>query len=71
MAERVETRWYQMFFVWFSANMNVLAYVVYTHRGQIRSDLGPCRFGTGTAGPAFFSLGVRDATVIVIVIDLV
>lgn len=29
VAERVETRWYQMFFVWFSANMNVLAYVIW------------------------------------------
>ncbi|KAG6331535.1 hypothetical protein ID866_7555 [Astraeus odoratus] len=38
--ERLETRWYQMFFVWFSANMNILT------------------FSTGTAGPAFFSLGV-------------
>lgn len=27
VAERVDTRWYQLFFVWFSANMNVLAYV--------------------------------------------
>ncbi|KAI9568123.1 purine-cytosine permease [Boletus coccyginus] len=53
VAQRVETRWYQMFFVWFSANMNVLA------------------FGTGTSGPAFFSLGVRDAIVIIVVIDLV
>ncbi|KAN0085850.1 Permease for cytosine/purines, uracil, thiamine, allantoin domain containing protein [Tylopilus felleus] len=50
--ERVETRWYQMLFIWFSANMNVLA------------------FGTGTAGPAFFSLGVRDGSIIVVVIDL-
>ncbi|KAH0834813.1 cytosine-purine permease [Lanmaoa asiatica] len=51
VAERVDTRWYQMFFVWFSANMNVLA------------------FGTGTAGPAFFSLGVRDAIVTIIICD--
>ncbi|KAF8434519.1 purine-cytosine permease [Boletus edulis BED1] len=51
--ERTETRWYQMFFVWFSVNMNILA------------------FSTGTTGPAFFSLGVRDAIVTAVVIDLV
>jgi purine-cytosine permease-like protein len=26
--ERLETRWYQMFFVWFSANMNILTCVL-------------------------------------------
>ncbi|KAF9226335.1 purine-cytosine permease [Gyrodon lividus] len=51
--ERVETRWYQMFFVWFSANMNILT------------------FSTGTIGPAFFALGIRDAVTIIVVIDLV
>lgn len=51
--ERLETRWYQMFFVWFSANMNILS------------------FSTGTAGPAFFSLGVRDSIVVITVVDLV
>ncbi|KAG9311748.1 cytosine-purine permease [Chiua virens] len=53
VAERVETRWYQMFFVWFSANLNVLA------------------FGTGTAGPAFYSLGVRDSILILLVVDII
>lgn len=51
--ERLETRWYQMFFVWFSANMNILS------------------FSTGTAGPAFFSLGVRDSIVVITIVDLV
>ncbi|KAG1741435.1 cytosine-purine permease [Suillus paluster] len=51
--ERLETRWYQMFFVWFSSNMNILA------------------FGTGTAGPAFFSLGVRDSIIIIVIVNLV
>ncbi|KAH7910973.1 permease for cytosine/purines, uracil, thiamine, allantoin-domain-containing protein [Hygrophoropsis aurantiaca] len=50
---RVDTRWYQMFFMWFSANMNILA------------------FSTGTVGPAFFSLGVREALIVVLVVDLV
>ncbi|OAX40640.1 hypothetical protein K503DRAFT_714213 [Rhizopogon vinicolor AM-OR11-026] len=51
--ERLETRWYQMFFVWFSANMNILT------------------FSTGTVGPAFFALGVRDSITIIVIIDLV
>lgn len=38
-----------MFFVWFSANFNILA------------------FTTGSAGPAFFKLGVRDAIAISLV----
>ncbi|KAG1729730.1 cytosine-purine permease [Suillus lakei] len=51
--ERLETRWYQLFFVWFSSCTNILA------------------FSTGTAGPAFFSLGVRDSTTIIVIVDLV
>jgi NCS1 nucleoside transporter family len=51
--ERLETRWYQLFFIWFSSCMNILS------------------FGTGTAGPAFFSLGVRDSMVIIVIVNLV
>ncbi|KAG0707996.1 cytosine-purine permease [Suillus ampliporus] len=51
--ERLDTRWYQMFFIWFSSIMNILA------------------FSTGTAGPAFFALGVRDSIAIIVVVNLV
>ncbi|KIK34797.1 hypothetical protein CY34DRAFT_812678 [Suillus luteus UH-Slu-Lm8-n1] len=51
--ERLETRWYQLFFVWFSSCMNLLT------------------FSTGAAGPAFFSLGVRDSIAIIVIVDLV
>ncbi|KAI0790471.1 cytosine-purine permease [Abortiporus biennis] len=51
--DRQDTRLYQMFFVWFSANMNVLA------------------LGTGAAGPAFFSLGVKQCLVILFVVDVI
>lgn len=51
--QRLDRRWYQMFFVWFSANMNILS------------------FSTGTVGPAFFSLGVRDSIIVIVVVDLV
>ncbi|KAG2146353.1 permease for cytosine/purines, uracil, thiamine, allantoin-domain-containing protein [Suillus clintonianus] len=50
--ERLETRWYQMFFVWFSASMNILG------------------FSIGTAGPAFFALGVRDSITIIVIVNL-
>lgn len=37
--ERIETRWYQMFFVWFSANMNILTFSTGT--------VGPALFSLG------------------------
>ncbi|KAJ8502259.1 hypothetical protein ONZ51_g125 [Trametes cubensis] len=51
--DRTDTKLYQMFFVWFSANLNILA------------------FGTGSAGPAFFGLGLRDSFIILVVVDLI
>ncbi|KAI0711394.1 purine-cytosine permease [Earliella scabrosa] len=51
--DRQDTKLYQMFFVWFSANINILA------------------FGTGTAGPAFFGLGLRDTLVILLIVDII
>ncbi|EKM56968.1 uncharacterized protein PHACADRAFT_142025 [Phanerochaete carnosa HHB-10118-sp] len=41
-----------MFFVWFSANMNVLG------------------LGTGSAGPAFFGLGVKQSLITLLVVDI-
>ncbi|KAM5532151.1 hypothetical protein V8D89_014176 [Ganoderma adspersum] len=51
--DRKDTKLFQIFFVWFSANMNILA------------------FGTGSAGPAFFGLGLRDTLLILLVVDLI
>ncbi|KAI0826401.1 cytosine-purine permease [Irpex lacteus] len=50
---RTDTRLFQMFFVWFSANMNVLG------------------MGTGAAGPAFFSLGVKQSLIIITIVDII
>ncbi|KAI0694516.1 cytosine-purine permease [Cytidiella melzeri] len=50
---RTDTKLFQMFFVWFSANMNVLG------------------LGTGAAGPAFFGLGVKQALIILTVVDII
>lgn len=51
--DRTDTRLYQMFFIWCSANLNILA------------------FSTGTAGPAFFSLGLKDSLVTILMVDVV
>ncbi|OCH88374.1 cytosine-purine permease [Obba rivulosa] len=51
--QRTDTRLYQMFFVWFSANFNVLS------------------FGTGSAGPAFFGLGLRESLITLLIVDLI
>jgi len=50
--QRDDTRLYQMFFVWFSANMNCP------------------NFSLGTAGPAFFKLGLQDTLVILTIVDV-
>ena len=34
------------------------------------SDLFSHSFSTGTVGPAFFNLGVRDSIFVIIVVDL-
>ncbi|KAA1476145.1 purine-cytosine permease [Dentipellis sp. KUC8613] len=51
--ERTDKRLYQMFFVWFSANLNIST------------------FSTGTIGPVFFGLGLRDSLIIILMVDLI
>ncbi|EIW74322.1 hypothetical protein CONPUDRAFT_132980 [Coniophora puteana RWD-64-598 SS2] len=53
MEERKDSRWYQMFFIWFGVNMNILT------------------FSTGTAGPAFFGLGIKPSLVIIAIVDAI
>ncbi|TDL24490.1 cytosine-purine permease [Rickenella mellea] len=48
---RTDPRLYEFFFVWFSTNINVLA------------------FSTGSVGPAFFGLGLRDSILVILVVD--
>ncbi|KZT70408.1 hypothetical protein DAEQUDRAFT_782651 [Daedalea quercina L-15889] len=52
-AERTDSRLYQLFFVWFTANMNVIA------------------FGTGSVGPAFYGLGLKESLVILLIVDVI
>ncbi|KAI0263039.1 cytosine-purine permease [Gloeopeniophorella convolvens] len=51
--DRTDPRLHQLFFVWLSANLNVLT------------------FSTGTVGPAFFGLSLRDSLLIILCVDLV
>ncbi|KAI0316074.1 cytosine-purine permease [Amylostereum chailletii] len=53
LERRTDTRLYQMFFVWFSANFNILA------------------FGTGSVGPVFYHLGLRDALLVILVATII
>ncbi|KAJ3537739.1 hypothetical protein NM688_g6634 [Phlebia brevispora] len=50
---RTDPKLFQMFFVWFSANMNVLG------------------LGTGSSGPAFFGLGLKQSLIILLVVDVI
>lgn len=58
-----------MYFVWFTANANILTY------GQLDffslewfQNLS--RFSSATVGPVFFGLGMRDAMLMVIGVDI-
>ncbi|KAJ3546372.1 hypothetical protein NM688_g5523 [Phlebia brevispora] len=51
--QRTDTKMFQMFFVWFSANMNVLG------------------IGIGSAGPAFFGLGLKQSLIIILIVDVI
>ncbi|PPQ88566.1 hypothetical protein CVT25_009946 [Psilocybe cyanescens] len=51
--QRTDTRTYQMFWLWFSVNFNILA------------------FSTGSAGPAFFGLGLSNSLLILLVVDVI
>lgn len=60
-----------MFFVWFSANINVLGYVRYLPRSiPIITLLNYSSFGTGSVGPAFFGLGLKQSLLVLLVVDL-
>ena len=50
--KRVDKRTYQLFFIWFSVNFNIIS------------------FGTGSSGPVFFSLGVRDSILVILIVNL-
>ena len=59
-----------MFFVWFSANMNVLGYAYQLAQSIRNLTKDVFRLGTGAAGPAFFGLGVKQALIIVTIVDI-
>ena len=67
---RTDRRLWQLFLIWFSANLNILMCVIFQPR------LKPCslardRMAAGSVGPALYSLGIRDACLVILVVDLV
>ncbi|KAF8970409.1 cytosine-purine permease [Flammula alnicola] len=52
-SKRTDPRIYQLFWVWFSCNFNILV------------------FGTGSAGPAFFRLGLKSSLLVLLVVDII
>ncbi|KAF8970417.1 hypothetical protein BDZ97DRAFT_92933 [Flammula alnicola] len=51
-SKRTDPRIYQLFWMWFSCNFNILA------------------FGTGSAGPAFFGLGLKSSLLVLFIVDI-
>ena len=75
-----------MFFVWFSANLNVLACVrvpVWPWRSLLAAvadrdymsnkfllHFEIYRFSTGTVGPTVFGLGIKESFTVIVIVDL-
>lgn len=73
--QRTDKRLYQFFFVWFSANANILTYVEPTlwlmHPSRmLTKPMSVFRLSAGTVGPAYYSLGIRDSFYVILVVDL-
>ena len=71
--QRTDRRLYQFFFVWFSANANILTYVVdYSSNipSRLRTELISVSLSAGTVGPAFFHLGILDSFFVIVVVDV-
>ena len=68
--QRTDRRLWQLFLIWFSANLNILMCAI------SQSRLGPSslardRMAAGSVGPALYGLGIRDACLVILVVDLV
>lgn len=59
-----------MFLMWFSANLNILTYVCSYCPSLFLHELRP-RLTTGTAGPAFYGLGIQTSLLVILVVDIV
>src|SRR6266446_8985626 len=71
--DRTETHFIKIFFIWLSANTNILSFVFLflncVRRVGLRLWLF-CRFAAGTLGPVTFGLGLRDSCLVILFIDL-
>ena len=72
--DRTETHFIKIFFIWFSANTNILSCV--RHFPELnyhaKAPLSPSdrRFSAGTLGPAAFGLGLRDSCLVILFFNL-
>lgn len=67
--ERTETQYNKIFYIWLSANFNILSYVPYLlwMAGLINALT---RFSAGTLGPVVFGLGLRDSCLVILFFNL-
>ena len=72
--DRKETQFNKIFFIWLSANTNILSYVVpffFAYLPWWLSLLCSClRFSSGTLGPVAFGLGLRDSCLAILFFNL-
>ena len=69
--ERIDTQYSKIFFIWLSANFNILTCVYFF------SACLPCcstdnwlSFSAGTLGPVVFGLGLRDSCLVILFFNL-
>ena len=72
--DRTETNFINIFFLWFSANTNILACVCPFTSLLCNAklyDFGTFhRFASGTLGPVTFGLGLRDSCLVILIFNL-
>ena len=72
--DRKETQFNKIFFIWLSANTNILSCVVpffCTHLPWWLTSFRFClRFSSGTLGPVAFGLGLRDSCLVILFFNL-
>ena len=73
--ERTETHFIKIFFVWLSANMNILSCVCLScSTALVTPGLTIWlfrRFASGTLGPVTFGLGLRDSCLVILFFNLI
>jgi purine-cytosine permease-like protein len=69
--ERTDAQFSKIFFIWFSANTNILSCVGSLAWAYSESDsVMLFRFSAGTLGPVIFGLGLRDTCLVILFFNL-